>query len=346
MKHKISLAIFSVFAFLVSSCSNDPIEVISGQTVEVSVNLSNFFSSYNFNDTKHDIKLGDDYRVFHSEYDKYIQVRVLFYSKETGNLVDSILVYSENTNTQKASLSLPAGEYYAISTLAFADEKSIDATWWDIAGREKLSTAKMVPYSRFTKWALLSVDTKVVTVGGNGTSVALTPKPVGAIGYCYFQNFQYADEQSFGTVADNGIRNLTIYSQKIAKAYYLDPNALDKFEYYTDAGRSFWYYLSAHMTPQYFNKDWTYFKSNLYAYFYILAPEFNLCFGYGLKGQDSFSAYGMQDFSIEYGKTYLAYWDYFQVGNPYFGIADNNHWNTYSSSHAKAACNSILFVEK
>ena len=69
----------------------------------------NFFSSYNYNDTKHDIKLGDDYRVFHSEYDKYIQVRVLFYSKETGNLVDSVLVYSENTNTQKVSVSLPAG---------------------------------------------------------------------------------------------------------------------------------------------------------------------------------------------------------------------------------------------
>ena len=192
MKHKISLAILSVFAFIVSSCSNDPIEVVSGQTVEVSVNLNNFFSSYNYNDTKHDIKLGDDYRVFHSEYDKYIQVRVLFYSKETGNLVDSVLVYSENTNTQKVSVSLPAGEYYAISTLAFADEKSIEGTWWDIAGKEKLATAKMVPYLRWSKWSILSVDTKQFSVVENGASVTLTPKPVGAMGYYFFQNFQYA----------------------------------------------------------------------------------------------------------------------------------------------------------
>lgn len=346
MKHKISLAFLSVFAFIVSSCSNDPIEVVSGQTVEVSVNLNNFFSSYNYNDTKHDIKLGDDYRVFHSEYKKYIQVRVLFYSKETGNLVDSVLVYSENTNTQKFSVSLPAGEYYAISTLAFADKKSIEGTWWDIAGKEKLATAKMVPYSRFTKWALLSVDTKSLTVGEGTNSLTLTPQPVGAVGYCYFQNFQYVDEQSYGTVADNGIRALTVYSQRIAKAYYLDPNASEKYEYYTDAGRSSWYFLSSHLEPQDFDNNWTYFKKNLYSYFYILAPDFNLCFGYVLNGQNTFSMFGKQDCNIQYGKTYLAYWDYFQVGNPYFGIADNNHWNDYSSSSAKEACTSILFVDK
>lgn len=346
MKHKISLAILSVFAFIVSSCSNDPIEVVSGQTVEVSVNLNNFFSSYNYNDTKHDIKLGDDYRVFHSEYKKYIQVRVLFYSKETGNLVDSVLVYSENTNAQKFSVSLPAGEYYAISTLAFADEKSIEGTWWDIAGKEKLATAKMVPYLRWSKWSILSVDTKQFSVVENGASITLTPKPVGAMGYYFFQNFQYKDEESYGTKGDNGIRYLNLYSQKIAKGYYLDPNASDRYEYYSDAGRDSWYYLSKHLSPQDFNKEWTYFMTNLYGYFYILAPDFNLCFGYVLNGQNTFSMFGKQDCNIQYGKTYLAYWDYFQVGNPYFGIADNNHWNDYSSSSAKEACTSILFVDK
>ena len=346
MKNKISLAILSLVAFFASSCSNDPIEVINSQTIEVSVNLNNFFSSYNYNDTKHDLKLGDDYRVFHSENDKYIQVRVLFYNKETGNLVDSVLVYSENTNTQKMSVSLPSGEYYAISTLAFADEESIESAWWDIVDKEKLSTAKMVPYSRFSKWAILSVDTKTVSVGASGASVMLTPKPVGAMGYYFFQNFQYKDEESYGTNADNGIRYLNVYSQKIASAYYLDPNASDCFEYYSDAGRNSWYYLSKHVSPQDFNKDWTYFKTNLYGYFYILAPEFNLCFGYTLVGQSTFSVFRRQDCTIEYGKTYLAYWDYFKVGNPYFGIADNNHWNTYSSTSAKEACKSILFVDK
>ena len=86
--------------------------------------------------------------------------------------------------------------------------------------------------------------------------------------------------------------------------------------------------------------------TNLYGYFYILAPDFNLCFGYVLNGQNTFSMFGKQDCNIQYGKTYLAYWDYFQVGNPYFGIADNNHWNDYSSSSAKEACTSILFVDK
>lgn len=346
MEHKISLAIISIVFFFVCSCSNDPIEIIGEQTVDVSVNLNNFFSSYNFNDTKHNIKLGDEYRVFHSEYGKYIQVRVLFYSKETGNLADSVLVYSENTNTQKASVSLPAGEYYAISTLAFANAESNESARWSILGKEKLSTAKMELKNRWSQWALLSVDTKSLIVGESGTSLTLTPEPVGTICYCYFQNFQYADEQSFGSVADNGIRSLSVYSQRVANAYYLDPNASDRLEYYSASGRDSWYYLSDNMEPQDFDKDWIYFKTNLYDYFYILAPEFNLCFGCTMKGQNGFNAFGEQDCTIEYGKTYLAYWDYFQLGNPYFGIADNNHWNTYSSGSAKAPSTRIWPVEK
>ena len=43
-----------------------------------------------------------------------------------------------------------------------------------------------------------------------------------------------------------------------------------------------------------------------------------------------FSPYGEKTTTFTPGITYLAYWDYFQIGNPYLIPADNNHWHDYS----------------
>lgn len=345
MKKKISLVIFSMIALFFASCSNDPIEVVTTQPVSLTVSLDNFFSSYNFNDTKHNIKVSEDFRVFNSEYNKYIQVRTLFYSRENGKLVDSFVIYANNTNAVKQNVTLPAGDYWAISTLVFADKKSEESAWWNLLDKDNLNTVKLEEYSRFSKWSLLAVDTKAVKVETAGTVIDMKPSPIGALTYVYYQNFQYKDEASYGTTADNGIRQIAVYSQEIATAYYLNPEASNKYEYKNATGKNSWYFLSDPAEPKDFNSDWTYFKTNLYGYCYILAPSFNLCFGYILKGENTFNSMGMSNYTIENGKMYLAYWDWFQVGNPYFGLADNNHWNTYSKSNAKALNSSILFRE-
>ena len=111
MKKKISLVIFSMIALFFASCSNDPIEVVTTQPVSLTVSLDNFFSSYNFNDTKHNIKVSEDFRVFNSEYNKYIQVRTLFYSRENAKIVDSFVIYANNTTAVKQNVTLPAGHY-------------------------------------------------------------------------------------------------------------------------------------------------------------------------------------------------------------------------------------------
>ena len=59
---KVILAAISVVALLAMSCSNDEITVVKDDKVNdvnVSVSLSNFFSSYNFNDTKHNRQVTD-----------------------------------------------------------------------------------------------------------------------------------------------------------------------------------------------------------------------------------------------------------------------------------------------
>ena len=323
-------------SLLLSSCKNDDILVEVNDNVNdvnISVSLSNFFSSYNFNDTRHDVTVTDDYRTFNSEHDLYIQVRTLVYDSN-GVLKDSLLSYSTNTNGVSKAMKLSSGNYTIVSTLTFADQTNgYDASWWFLVDKEKLSTAKMKCRNRYSKWSIMSYDVKTITVtSGKSVSVSMTPVPIGALCYMFLQNFQYKNEATYGTKADNDIRSLCLYSQNIANTFKLDPNATDRYEYLRDAGLNRWYFLSSYMEPQDFNDDWTFFETNLYDFFYILTPDPHVVFGYTLDGNDIFTGYGEATYNIQNGTTYLAYWDYFKVGNPYFGIADNSHWNTYSSS--------------
>lgn len=86
------------------------------------------------------------------------------------------------------------------------------------------------------------------------------------------------------------------------------------------------------MEPTDFDESWTFFETNLYGFEYLLEPQAHMTFGYTLNGNDGFNGYGEADYTFQPGKVYLAYWDYFKVGNPYLGIADNNHWNSYTTN--------------
>jgi len=325
--------------FLGSCSSNDDVEVDESFEVNVSVSLDNFYQSYDYLDTKHNLstQLPDDYRIFNSKYKCYIQVRTLFYDSD-GYLVDSLLYYSTNTNQYTTTLRLPEGTYTAVSTLTFADNNSgDDASWWTLENKERLSSAVLSTDNRHSSYCIMSYDAQTFNVtSGRSANVALSPSPVGAVGYVYYQNFQYKSESTYGTVADNGIRSLCVYGRNIAKGYRLNPNTSNKYIYLDDGGQNNWYFLSSNDEPSDFDKDWTFFKTNLYGYFYILSPQVRVQFGYVPEGTQYFTGYGEASYNIVSGKTYLAYWDYFQVGNPYFGIADNNHWNTYTSSDSGA----------
>ena len=332
---KYIFAALSAVLVLGTSCTNDEIVVEADHktnSVDVTVSLSNFFSSYDYYDTKHDINVQDRLRRFNSEAEGYIQARTLFYNSK-GELADSIISYSTNTNAQIATVKLAEGDYTVISTLTFASETSgDDASLWTLIDKERLSTAKLYCKNRFTHWGIMSYASQVFTVkAGQKNSISMNPAPVGALGYMFCQDFQYKSESTYGTVADNKIREIALYSQNIATTYKLDPQVSDKYEYLNETTTNTWYYLSDPLVPSDFDRTWTYFQTNLYGFFYILTPNPYLTFGYELEGEDYFHSYGEQRAYVTSGKTYLAYWDYFKIGQPYFGIADNNHWNSYSA---------------
>ena len=328
--------IFGLMAMIVgvfSSCSNDEIEIISTtapvqNALTISVDISKFYSGYTFDDTKHNIdQIAEAYRTFNSEYKKYIQVRSLIYDKSTSALVDSIVNYVTTTNTVTETIDLLPGEYYAITTIAFADAPG--EPWWYVKDGNILSTAKLFPLNRYSKWSILSLSTDNFSVTRTQQAIVNTiPSPLGALVYFYFQNFQYVDEASYGAVADNKVRRIALYTQRRADSYNLDPNATSKFNYAKETESGNWYIDKA-LEPDDFNKSWTHFMTNLYSYTYVLEPEQRTTFGLMREGDSKFSPYGEQNTSFTPGTTYLAYWDYFKIGNPYLGPADNNHWNDY-----------------
>ena len=63
-----------------------------------------------------------------------------------------------------------------------------------------------------------------------------------------------------------------------------------------------------------------------------MEPQAELTFGLMHDGETTFNAYGEKKYTLTSGKTFLAYWDYFKVGNPYFGEATNSKWNSYSKA--------------
>ena len=334
MKKLLYLALGGMI-FFTAGCNNDDITVDTDDSVnevEVSVSLQNLFSSYDFVDTYHNItQIQEEYRTFHSEAGKYIHVRTLFYNSN-GNLVDSIVDYSTTTNSLNKTINLSEGKYTVVSILNFAEGEAYRSSWWYLCDKEKLSTAFLKPYNNWSCWSIMSYDAKTITVEkGKTTSVSMTPSPVGALCYGFFENFQYKSQATYPEVGDNDIHEIVVYSRTKADGYYLNPNTNDKYIFYGDAGSNFWYYLSSDLTPEDYGFKDGYFETNFYSYFYILAPSFNLCFGYDLDGELGFTAYGENHYTIQNGKTYLAYWDWFKVGEPYFGIANNNHWNTYST---------------
>lgn len=339
---KILFAFIALGAMILASCSNEDIEITTQDplvkdAVTVNVSLSNFYQSYDFEDTRSGLKVSDMYRSFHSTYDRYIQVRTLFYNRANGALQDSTVNYVTNINAVVTKCDLPEGDYYAITTVAFAEEEDPDYCYWTLVDKEDITTAYLDMFSSRTCWGILSESVETFTVKeGRQASVSTTPAPVGALCYMYMQNFQYKDEQTYYSTkefSDNGVREIAIYTQQYAHGVNLDPNAISQIRYWDDAGRGFWYYID-YMRPENFNEDWGFFKANLYSFPYLLAPELDFCFGYEYEGENGFNEYGTAHYRLESGKTYIAYWDWFKVGEPYFGEADNDHWNNYDEENS------------
>ena len=317
---------------LMTSCSNDDVPIVDTRIchVNVTVDLSGFFSCYDFTDTKHSVEnavnkneLGankrfnslnpaeryNSFKAYNSSFNPItIETRVLFYNNDNGQLVDSILVYTDNVDAVNHTIELEAGRYTAIATLTFRNSTS---SYWTLKGKENLNTAVLQLDYNMALWSIMSYVSHEVVVGqSKEIELRIKPIPIGSLCYAYFQNFQCSDE----------IKGLMIKTEKYANGFKLNPKETNKFIYSQQSNPLL------NLKPDYFSQrpSWNTFQSDVFDYYYILAPQCNISFGY--QSDNVWRYVDLPSYDIENGKTYLAYWDYNHIENPYFGVADNNHW--------------------
>ena len=324
--------IFAILSLaILSSCDNENIDIKDSRkvSVDVTVYLTDFFSCYDFIDTKHHLDLEKHRRYkslnaaeicksFCSFYDPYdsnknqyteIQTIVLFYNDE-GKYVDMIVDYSNNTDSVPLSPKLAPGEYTVIAILIF----KVDGDFhWSLKEKENLNTVYLFNSDNTAIWSIMSYAYKEIIVGEKKDNrVRLTPTPVGALCYAYFQNFQNNDR----------IDNIRVYTDKFVKGFRLNPNTPDKYIYSDEKKLR----ETTPLTCSFFDYSATYFQGDFFDYFYILSPQCNIYYMYYDNYKKTWKRVDLPTCDIESGKTYLAYWDYNHVDQPYFGIADNDHW--------------------
>lgn len=329
MKRKLNNYMTAIMGlFLLTSCHNDDVPVIDTHTcqVNVEVSLDNFFSCYDFTDTKHSVENAvnsreftssmhydslnplERYKSFNSYYSSNsfkIEARVLFYKDDL--LVDSIHAFTDNTEPIKQRIELAAGKYTVIATLSFFRSS---AAYWTLKDRENLKTAYLQSLYSKDLWSIMSYTYKEVTLGSSKESVLeMTPRPVGALCYAYCQNFQ-------NSVSDY----VAIETDHYANGYKLDPRETNKFIYNEEGGILF------EKKPSHFQEKtvWQTFQRDFFDFFYILAPQCDVSFF--SSSDDAMEYIPLPSYAIENGTVYMAYWDYDHKANPYFGKADNSHW--------------------
>lgn len=327
--------LFAGMAF--TSCENDEIGVELGDVIikgkgqlTITVNPSDFFACYNYEDTYHNVKTAERFRTFNSSFGYYIELRSMIYDQESDELKDSVVVKTlTNTNsyTSPKPIELPAGKYTVVSTLSFAVESNGSyMSLWNVADREKLSTANMQARSRSSMWCILSVATDDVEIVSDQTAtLSTTPKPVGSLVYSLFENFQYNSEASYGHTPDKtDLQRASLYTQRTAISYNLSPKAVNKVNYLNEGTSN---QMKALIGA---TKSSEGYIKNTAAFSFLLEPQETIAFGLMRVDETTFTPYGQNTVQLEAGKTYLAYWDHFKLGAPYFGLADNNHFNTYT----------------
>lgn len=329
--------LFALTVGFATSCSNDEITIEKNDGVSIIINPSDLFSSYNYVDNYHDIdQIQDEFRYF-VNVKKHIYIRALFYDKKTNKLTKKLTKSVTNTNEVILDTDIPQGNYNVITTLGFADGNKGETPWVSLKDEEDLKKAYLEPYKVISsKWNIFSVAKDEISV--DGKSLILKPKfsPIGSIIYARNENFQYRNQYDYDnkTTYDNGIREIALYTKSRGIGYKLDPTSNSPYILDDQAsGVNSWYYAFS-MEPTNFDDSWTFFKTNLYGYYFFLPEQSELTFGYStVTNMNTFSSYGQGTYKLKPGEVYLAYWNYLKVGKPYFGMAKNYNWNTSYGIH-------------
>ena len=187
------LALPAVF----SSCENDPIEIIGGETI-LEINTSKVMEYEGINHLMTvTSKFGQDQidDLMSLGGTNRLRVRCLIYN-ENGKLVQQNESFGYNyLNNVSVKLMLPSGKYTAvtISDVVKVDSKdNITFRYWTLEDSLDINTARIEDAGYIGKVTCLSATVNTVEVGNKSATYSISPSPLGSLVYALFDNIHSA----------------------------------------------------------------------------------------------------------------------------------------------------------
>lgn len=292
---KILYSLIAVLAMVISSCSNDDIEVI--KTGGVTFNISSE-SVYD------DFGIAERFKNEYLSGSHKIGVYTFVYN-ENETLVASDSTYVQTfTNIPQNFPKLKEGTYtYVVLEMLVNGDKDNTSDSWVIVGKEKLSTLEILNKNYLAWWqAAVGLSTGTIDISCNqNQSLTVYPKGIGSIIHSRMTNF---DKSDYHYVA--------FLTKDQPKGRFLSPKYQGNDRFYYDK------YLSSNTWA---SRGYAYntkgeLRNLELPYFYLLEEGTFRCI-YGAKklneqgGFDTgFDSYGESTFTVEDGHSYYVGFNY------------------------------------
>lgn len=184
-------SLIAILAMVISSCSNDDIEVL--HTVNIKVNPSKVISTFTYEYQPGELESFPDTLK--------LRTRLLAYDAK-GALKDSAVQYLTNYGSIASySLNLEEGDYTLVAITDVVVKKSNDVKFefWHLKNRERLSETKLSDAGNIgEQFKILGIESKKFTIDKTNKECILYPQAVGALCYVVFHNIhQFPDVKQY-----------------------------------------------------------------------------------------------------------------------------------------------------
>lgn len=251
---KILYSLIAVLAMIMSSCSNDDIEI--ARAISVKVNPSGVIAPFTYENKAGELEsFSTDYKL---------RIHILAYN-EKGILVAQDVQYLKNyASIANSNLNLERGSYTiaAVTDVVKMNGSNIKTEYWKISDTEKLSTTKITDAGLIGgQYKILGMGIKKMVIGDNNNECKLNPQPVGALCLVEWYNIH-----TFPTV--------TQYALDMTKRCdFLQFNELGGYEISEKNENGAFKWRLIYLEP---SKNTS---NNIYGYYYVL-PMKNVNFKY------------------------------------------------------------------
>lgn len=280
---------FLTLAGILSSCTNDDIEVTYATSIKV--DPSSVLSTFTY-----EINPGE-LTMFDTEYK--LRITVLAYN-ESGMLVNEGVTYCDNYNQiATTNMNLPAGNF---TIYAITDVMNEEIEFWLIKNKERLATTQVVDFGRIGgKNKILGIATSEVNISADKSNeCSLKPEAAGALCVLLWKNIHYF----------NGVTQYTLSSTKTSSYIQFSKNNKSGYEASELSNNGFFDWILNYVSPEYHTGD------NIYDYNFVL-PMGKVGFEYEYDTE-----------SIQYEKLTNTGYVTFEKGGEYLFALDLNNETT------------------